>query len=397
MAGSKQFDWAPRRARVLWAVWQPGVQVYRPARLRESRLNAETLRAPRVPAILQRLPHTTECDAQICFGVSQKRPVPRWVRWLIAVGQNWRSGDRRRIALLSMPCDSPAAGFVALGALIGDLADPRASDVEGHFDSLIGYARQYIEACRQCETRCQPRERRCGYESESTGKLRHVPSGKLLGPIVGYEQGANPFIRLSVRSGSAQLYPAAGQSYYVHRAPAIVARPGGALDPAPYKAFAGASALDPANLRSTFSGACLAGRAAGESATRDWYDSVCIDAGGRDHTMSSLLTIQGWGDHGISRMTFFNTRSGQFDRPSSFNRLVVVDGAGALEAVLSTREFDRSDVIAVVHRTAPDDDGRRLGERLAAMHQWYTKDDTPLVPEGETPRGIALQVMRQGR
>jgi hypothetical protein len=360
-------------------------------------LNAETLPAPQVVGIPQPLCATAEADAQICFGESQKRPAPGWVRWLIAVGQNWSSGERRRIALLSMPCDSPAAGFVALGTLIGGLTDPRASDVEGHFDSLIRYARQYLDACRQCETRCQPRERRCGYESESTGKLRHVPSGKLLGPIVNYEEGANPAIRLRVGSGTAQLYPTAGQSYYVHRAPPIIARPGGALDPAPYNAFAGASGLDPANLRSTFSGTCLAGRAAGESATREWYDSVIVDAGGREHTLGSLLTIQGWGAHGISRMTFFNTRSGHFDRPSSFNRLVVADGGAALELVLSTRDFDRSDVIAVVHRTAPDDAGRSLGERLAAMHQWYTRDDTPLVPGGETPRGIAVQVMRQGR
>lgn len=334
--------------------------------------------------------------AQIQFGSLPFMSVPAWAQWLIDVGRAWALGERRSIALLSMPCDSPAAGLVAFGALSGGLADPRASDVAGHFDELIRYARQYLEACRHCEMRCQPRERRCGYTSEATGKLRHVSGGQL-GTILDFQGGASPEIRLGLRSGTILLYPAAGQSYYVHRAPPIVARSEDALDPAAYEDLAGDAGTDPANLRRTYSGTCLAGRAAGESATRTWYDSVRIRTRGQELPLSGLLTIRSWGAQGVSRMTFFNTRTGQFDRHSSFNRLVIADGSAALEKVLATREFDRSDVIGVVHRTGLDDAGRSLGERLAAMSQWYSSDDTPLLAGRQTPRGIAVHIIRQSR
>jgi hypothetical protein len=154
--------------------------------------------------------------------------------------------------------------------------------------------------------------------------------------------------------------------------------------------------LDPANLARTFSGICFAGRAAGQSSTRDWYDAVrFFHAGGR-YALSDLLALRGWGAQGVSRMTYFNTRTGQFDRDSSFTKLVIADGHAALERVLSTREFDHSDVIAVVQRTTPDDASRGLAERLAALRQWYTADDTSPVPGRAAPRGVAVQVLRQG-
>lgn len=340
---------------------------------------------------------TTEGPVRIRVGrrSQELELLPPWVQWLIELGQYWQQTVRRRIALISMPCDSPAAGLVALGALIGDIADPRASDVEGHFAALIRYARQYLDACQSCTTRCRPAERRCGYASEATGKLRHI-SGRLLGPVLHYQEGANPVIRLNVGTGTAQLFPAAGQSYYVHHAPPIVAPAGQALDSAPYMALARGMHLDPTNLARTFSGTCFAGRAAGESSTRDWYDAVRFSHGGVGYALSDLLTLRGWGARGVSRMRFFNTRTGQFDRDSSFTRLVIADGHAALERVLSTREFDHSDVIAVVQRTSPDDLSRALGERLSAFRQWYTADDTSLVPGRAAPRGVAVQVLRQG-
>jgi hypothetical protein len=333
---------------------------------------------------------------QIQFGNMPFVSIPVWVRWLIEVGRAWTVEDRRQIALLSLPCDSPAAGLVAFGALSGALADPAASDVAGHFDDLIRYAKQYLESCRNCEMRCRPLEKRCGYTSEATGKLRHVAGGQLR-TIVDFKDGAFPEIRLKQGSGTILLYPTAGKSYYEHRAPVIVAQRGEALDPGAYEDLACGAIPLSVNLGQTYSGTCFAGRAAGESATRDWYDLIQVLARGQVHSLSKLLTIQGWGTNGVSRMTFFNTRTGQFDRHGSFNRLVVADGIAALEKVLATREFDRSDVIGVVHRTAPDDAGKALGERLATMSQWYSVQDAPKLAGLKTPKGIALHVIQRNR
>src|SRR5258708_3671241 len=53
------------------------------------------------------------------------QPVPPWAAFLIRFGYLWRATSKtRRIALLTMPCDSAAAGLISLGALIGDLCNP---------------------------------------------------------------------------------------------------------------------------------------------------------------------------------------------------------------------------------------------------------------------------------
>jgi len=316
------------------------------------------------------------------------------MKWLMAVGRNWKVSERRRVAVLSLPCDSPAAGLVALGVVIGDLADPRATDVDGHFNALIRYARQYLGACRDCPSRCRPHDQRCGFSTESNGKLRHVSDG-LYGPIVGVGDGVVPTITLKKKTGLVLLHPPAGREYHVSTAPPISAGRSGSLDPKPYTALANGLELLVPNLHQTFSGACFAGRLAGDRATQDWYGQVHLDAGGCEKPLRDLLTIQGWGAPGVSRMTSFNTRTGRFDRPSSFHQLVIADGGAALSKVLETREFDRADVIAVSHRSMSDVDARSVGERFAAMRQWYEVDSTPLHPGSEVPRGIALQVLRR--
>jgi hypothetical protein len=335
-----------------------------------------------------------EPDVLIRFGRHSPQVLPDWARWLIDLGRLWRPSGSRGIALVSMPCDSPGAGLVALGALVADLADSRASDLEGHFDSLIRYAKQYLDYCRMCDSRCRPIERRCGYTAEASGKLRHV-SGKLIGPIIGFEDQDTRLISLNVGTGTVHLFPAASQSYYEHRAPPIVARAGDSLDPVPYLQLARGSVIDAEQFGKTFSGTCLAGHIMGEAGTRNSFVNVLFECNGRKYSLAELLTIQGWGTNSVSRMTFFNTRTGMFDRDSSFNRLVVADGHGALDKVLSTKEFNRSDVIAVLNRTAADETSRILGGRIASMRQWYSVDKTRFFPEEQIPRGIAIQVIRR--
>jgi hypothetical protein len=102
------------------------------------------------------------------------RTLPRWAEFLIRLGYDWPALESRprRIALLSMPCDSAAAGLVTLGALIRDFGNPNANDAGTHFEALLRYARQYLEKCRDCKTRCHPELRECGYIAEASGYVR---------------------------------------------------------------------------------------------------------------------------------------------------------------------------------------------------------------------------------
>ena len=74
---------------------------------------------------------------------------PDWVNFLIKFGFRWPAGEskKRRIALVSMPCDSPAAGLISLGALIRDLKNPKANAFDGHVVSIRHYAEQYLNYC----------------------------------------------------------------------------------------------------------------------------------------------------------------------------------------------------------------------------------------------------------
>lgn len=104
---------------------------------------------------------------------SEWKPVPPWVEFLIKFGYEWRREPKgsRRIALISMPCDSAAAGLIALGAMVRDLADSNANDVAGHYDKLLQYARQYLKSCNPCVFKCKPQLSQCGY----TGASWHCP------------------------------------------------------------------------------------------------------------------------------------------------------------------------------------------------------------------------------
>ncbi len=101
--------------------------------------------------------------------------IPPWVGSLIGLGYNWPDDPsrQRRISLISMPCDSAAAGLISLGALVRDLANGKANDVDGHYESLMRYAHQYLESCRVCQLiKCDPDIKRCGYITKATGRLR---------------------------------------------------------------------------------------------------------------------------------------------------------------------------------------------------------------------------------
>jgi hypothetical protein len=320
--------------------------------------------------------------------------IPSWATWLLQFGKDWRASDSRHIVILSLPSDSAAAGLVALGALVRDLERAEASDVDGHFDSLLRYARQYISACRDCPVRCRPKERRCGFSAEATGKFRHR-SGHLLGPITAFSQGQAPTISLRRGSGTILLHPRAGMDYSIQHEPPIQTISEEGLNPSAYAALLQGCSPVADNLRRTYSGLCLIGRAGGSEPTRMSYDQLRFEVGREKHSLADLLTLRAWGARGVSRATFFNQRSGQFDRPRSFTNLAIADGAPALEVALSRGEFERADVIGVLHRTEADEVARPLGVRLASMRQWYE----PVLAQGAlfdaAPRGIAVQVLRR--
>src|ERR1700693_5478176 len=63
--------------------------------------------------------------------------VPPWADFLVRCGFAWAdSRDRRRIGIVSMPCESAGAGLVTLGAIRRRLTLDDANDALSHFERI---------------------------------------------------------------------------------------------------------------------------------------------------------------------------------------------------------------------------------------------------------------------
>jgi hypothetical protein len=331
-------------------------------------------------------------------------PIPKWMEFLIRFGKEWPSDGfgQRRIALISMPCDSPAAGLIALGSLIRDLGNPNANDIAGHYDHLLRYARQYLESCRSCGPDCKPDVTRCGYIERASGRL-HSP----LYPRKSFTIAESTDIK---KRQLAWHYPVSrGQTGIEYPSPKhaidwhIDGQPPlqrdisqGQLPAAPYGQLTSNSAMLSENLSLTWSGLCLAGRVKGETATREMCESIRFQNGRNEYTLPELLTVYGWAhSNSISRMTFFNPRIDQLDRQGSLPLLVVSDGDACFLKVLVKSEFQRSDVIGVIHRTIERDSLELIGSRMIGLRQWYMVDSETLETILPAPRGISVSILKK--
>jgi hypothetical protein len=295
-----------------------------------------------------------------------------------------------------MPCDSAAPGLIALGALIRDLGCDTATNVGGHYDALLRYARQYIESCLYCDARCHPELKHCGYSSEATGLLRH--KGKKLFRIIStINVAGNQGLVLSIERGTWTVFRGAATDLQIDGEPPLrVANTAGVLPERVYTQIVEGAKVVTANLAESYSGLCFAGRIAGKAASHEVCASIRFRAHGVEYNLPELLTIQGWcTSKGVSRMGFFNARTGQFDGQACSPALVIADGDACLLRVLNRREFQRSDIIGVIHRTIDRDNLELIGNRMTDLRQWYSEDLETLGRTPAAPRGIGILILKR--
>lgn len=329
--------------------------------------------------------------------------LPQWASYLLHMGYRWPAGGGRRIALVSMPCDSAAAGLIVLGALIRDLGDPKANNIEGHYDALLRYARQYISYCRSCQARCIPEAAGCGYTTEATGLIRHRPAE---GKSRKYRK--KPF-RISERTIEENRLvlsgPEDGSTWWTDVTKAyefqVDGEPfpenrliDGTISEDPYKQLISEATIVPENLRRPYSGLCMAGRAMGDAPTRHICADIHFGISDRNTGLDELLTIRGWTrSNPISRVAFFNSRTEEFDRSVESPRLVVADGDLAFLSVTSHKEFQRSSVIGVIHRTLDRERLESVGNKIQSMRQWYIDDNELMGSISTPPLGIKITAL----
>lgn len=330
--------------------------------------------------------------------------VPRWMGFLIQMGYDWPGSNpgQRRIALLSMPCDSAAAGLIALGALVKDFGDPNTNNVDGHYDALLRYAHQYLESCRDCDLpECNPEVKRCGYMVKAAGRLRSLQFPRKTFTISDKtdfkkRQIAWEYPNPAGHEDNVTQFPSPTKAMSWHiegEPPPQLTDSVGALSDEAYQQIVVGAKIIPDNLRKSYNGLCLAGRVYGETATREVCESIRFRDASREYFLPDLLTIHGWSSSNlVSRITFFNARTEKLDRRAPAPSLVVADGDTCFLKVLGIREFQQSDVIGVMHRTIKHDELEAVGNRLIALRQWYVEDSEML---GCLPRGISVLILKK--
>jgi hypothetical protein len=303
---------------------------------------------------------------------------PEWVEFLVKSGLKfgYPTEGTRRIVIISMPCESPAAGLVALGALCRRLAIDGANDSNSHFQRIDKLAAKsvpeiYLQHCNQA------------------GRFRLEPKDRNGSVWVRKERGCGS--RRTRLTRNAILPSNAHEWRFDGEPPVSVSDGLGLQCPHFYKELSGEefTPVD-SNFIKSDSGICLAGRVSGESVSRSIMAQIQYRCHNEGANLASLLAIQNWSPGTVSRVTFFNTRSGQLDRNTGLTRLVVADGDLSFLRVLESPLFRNCDLIGVIHRVVNRDRLEALGVKITELGQWYTSELQ--VPNGtdRVPRGITM-------
>lgn len=303
--------------------------------------------------------------------------MPTWMSYLINVGFNWRANDfgKRRIGLISMPCDSPAAGLVALGAMCRRIATPGSNDLTEHF--------------RRIETLARTRDRNT--ELRLRGRTGRYVADEIRndGTVWIRRLDATDERHFVSRRNSVDWQ-------FSGEAPVEVQQGNQLPFRKHYEAIIGESgSIEDSNLRHSDSSICLAGHVRGARWTRARMQALSIDVSDATADLGQLLAIQDWLPGSVSRVSFFNSRTDTIDRHSGRPQLLVADGDAAFLNAIDRAEFGHCDVIGVYSRVMERTRLDELGTKLGQLSQWYEVIDDAAENLSAIPRGIAVLRLRQ--
>lgn len=304
------------------------------------------------------------------------RNVPEWASFLIDLGFEWVKSrpQTRRIAVVSMPSDSAAAGLISLRAMRKCLELGDSNDLDNHFRRITTLAQRRVPGV---VLRHATRSGKFVIDSVDTdGRIwvKKQPVGK-----------RPSYQRFTVDRHSSLSWQFDGEA-------PVAVLPGRQIpNPAMYfHLVQNGGAIQQPNLSASDSGVCLAGSVSGCANTRNRLADIRLRHDGSEAGLCELLTVQEWMPGTVSRIMFFNSRTEEFDRETGQPQLVIADGDACFLRLLDKPDFSHSDVIGVIHRTMERDRLEAVGTRLASLRQWYDVDTAP-----PTPRGIAITTLRR--
>ena len=329
--------------------------------------------------------------------------VPAWAAAALNLGYRWHLGgsNARRIGLLSMPCESEAAGLIALGAFRSDLERTTANHVDTHFDLLRQACHERVSARMHCK----------GSHEEPEWDLRNIIDDTLwrfvshdgdLDAIVLEDARHRSVIKRKGKSipnqnGACRRYLMRHHAtdWQLRDCPLPQLVPGErALEISDYCDLPGCvGSIVEANLSRSYEGLVLVGG----GATRDSrymqkYYAAGFAIADRRLPLGDLLTLHHNERKYIERMRFLNERALQYKAVYPA-RLIVADGISAL--LSAEKLFHDSDIIGVCSRDASVEAILQLQDLLNDRIRYYTDIDTSHCMSVEMPAGMLLRVLQR--
>lgn len=329
--------------------------------------------------------------------------VPGWVAAALRLGYRWRQngGQGRRIGLLSMPCESEAAGIITLGALRSDLERTTANHLDTYFDCLL----------QSCLERVAVRAHPVGYPEDHSWDVRNVVDDtNWRFDFYDSEQDAIALVNAAYRpvikrNGRSIPNPNGACSSYIMRDNVICWQLGGsplpqlptdgkALDSSAYSNLPGCCGqILEENLLRSYDGLVLVGQGAARDSAyvRKFYTAGFVSAD-RQLPLGDLLTLHHGERNYIQRLRFLNERA-HHGAGVQAARLVVADGISAL--LCAEKLFPASDIIGVCSRDASVEAVLQLKVWLNDTVRYYTDAETSHYLSGEMPAGMLLRVLQR--
>ena len=258
--------------------------------------------------------------------------MPKWVRFLLDYGYCWPHHDpiQRKIGFISMPCDSIAAGLIALGNMRRSLEEKDANDIDGHIQRIMSTTKNLYKG------------NDCYYY---TGKITDEDlfgNGQILRCI---------WVEHKKKQYRVPIHPQNAHKWNIDGEPPVEIFNESKLKNIDfYNELFESGTIDENNLIRSYSRLCLSGRAFGKQDTWSEMSNFSFKGTSGLFSLDTLLTIFDWNKNQISRTVFFNPRTESFDRPPRGLKLIVADGFDAFNRLFDREEAKESDIICVFNR-----------------------------------------------
>ncbi|AYM92573.1 hypothetical protein D9980_19490 [Serratia sp. 3ACOL1] len=332
--------------------------------------------------------------------------APAWAATALTLGYQWSlssGSNTRRIGLLSMPCESCAAGLIALGALRNDLERTTANHVDTYFDLLLQACRKRVSARMPYKGPNEGSDWDLRYVIDDTRwrfvahnndgdvdaivleDARHRSVIKRKGKSISNQNGACHRYLMRNRATDWQL-----RDYPLPQ----LAQGGNILKISDYSELPGcAGRIVEENLSRSYEGLVLVGSGAERDSRymQKLYGSG-FSIADRRLPLGDLLTLHHKERKYIQRLSFLNERTQQY-KSMYPAKLIVADGIFAL--LCAEKLFSDSDIIGVCSRDASTETILQLKDWMSNKIRYYTDIDTNHFLPGDMPAGMLLRVLQR--